>query len=86
VQLRIALDCETEIDIAIRLGIAEMARTPEDEWDWERNYDKLSDACGRWLRYGTTILIEFDTEAGTCIVVPQPPGPGHNPVPTPPSA
>lgn len=36
----------------------------------ESRQDYLNDFAGKWLRYGEYVTIEFDTDAGTAVVVP----------------
>lgn len=33
--------------------------------------EKLRAFTSRWLEYGEYVTLEFDTEAGTCVVVPR---------------
>lgn len=33
--------------------------------------DKIYDLCSEWFDYGEYLLVEIDTEAKTCIVVPR---------------
>ena len=37
----------------------------------EARHNTLRDFAGKWMEYGEYITVEFDTEAGTAIVVPR---------------
>lgn len=37
----------------------------------ERREEKLFDAMERWVEFNECVTIEFDTEAGTAVVVPK---------------
>ena len=36
----------------------------------EKRAEKLRDFAGKWLEYGEYVVVEFDTDAGTAVVVP----------------
>lgn len=36
----------------------------------ERRITKVGDACDEWFRYGEYVLLEIDTDAKTCTVLP----------------
>jgi len=37
----------------------------------ERKTEKLKKLCSKWFEYGEYLTVEIDTEAETCVVVPQ---------------
>lgn len=43
----------------------------EKEMLVEKRTEKLTDFTGKWIKYGEYVTIEFDTDAGTAVVVPQ---------------
>lgn len=44
---------------------------PEDEQEavLEKRIEKLTAFADQWMEYGEYILLEFDTDAGTCVVI-----------------
>lgn len=36
----------------------------------EERRGKVAALCGQWFEYGEYLCVEVDTEAGTCVVVP----------------
>lgn len=36
----------------------------------ERRHEKVYDLCSKWFRYGEYLTVEIDTDAKTCVVVP----------------
>lgn len=45
----------------------------EDELEavGEKRRERTMDAISKWVEYGEYIVVEFDTEAGTAVVVPK---------------
>lgn len=36
----------------------------------DQRKEEFSDLCGAWFRYGEYLTVEIDTDAKTCVVVP----------------
>lgn len=61
-----ACDDAAKEDVA-KLGL----EADEAEMLVENRAKKLRDFAGRWMRFDEYITVEFDTEAGTAVVVPK---------------
>lgn len=61
-----ACDRAAKDDVA-KLGLA----ADEAEMLVKKRAEKLRDFAGRWMEFGEYITVEFDTEAGTAVVVPR---------------
>lgn len=61
-----------EIDDAIKKdpGLLSIADKDEREAVAAIRKEKLHDLCRQWFEYGEYLVVEIDTEAKTCTVVP----------------
>ena len=79
VKFRVTMNYPDTLHDAIREAVerelAAMENLDEDEREQlaETRADKVSDKCDRWFRYSEYLTVEIDTEAMTCVVVPEKP-------------
>jgi len=59
---------------AVEREVAAMPDLDDDEREAiiEKRNEKVSDKCDRWFKYSEYLTVEIDTEAMTCVVVPEP--------------
>jgi hypothetical protein len=71
-KFRVVFKTPDAVEDALRSDLPE----PADEDDEEAVYclqetiDEAIDFAARWVRYGESVTVEFDTEANTATVVP----------------
>jgi hypothetical protein len=59
------------VDEAVKKDVASLGlSTEEAESVAELRAEKVNDFMSRWVEYGEYIRVEFDTDAGTAVVVP----------------
>jgi hypothetical protein len=56
---------------ALKGELASIADDDEREMLAEHRYGKVRELCSKWFRYGEYLTVEIDTDACTCVVVPQ---------------
>ena len=63
--------CDAITD-AVESSVAQMPDLDQEEREAvrEKRRDTVSDVCGAWFRYGEYLTVEIDTDAKTCVVVP----------------
>lgn len=71
VQLKDPDGFSDSIDDAIAASLKAMTEIDEDEKDAvkEKRGEKVREAMEKWVEYGEYVTLEFDTDAGTAIVV-----------------
>jgi hypothetical protein len=59
----------TSLEDAVFGAMPEGLPKEEQEMLMESRREKARKFAGKWLEYGEYVELEFDTEAGTCVVV-----------------
>lgn len=74
-KFRVTMKDTDTLHDAIQAAVdAEFANLPLDDDEREavaeRRREKAQSACRTWFRYSEYITVEIDTDANTCVVVP----------------
>jgi hypothetical protein len=61
-------DC---VDEAVRGSLPSEMDDEEKEAVFDTRREKVKKVLARWIEYGEYVTVEFDTDAGTAVVVPK---------------
>ncbi len=75
-KFRVTMKDPDTLHDAIQEAVEEWAKTLPDIDDDEREAieekrrEKVDEICGTWFGYGEYLTVEIDTDAKTCVVIP----------------
>lgn len=57
---------------AVKASLADLG-LDEDELEplVEKRHEKVDELCSKWFKWGEYLTVEIDTDAKTCVVVPE---------------
>jgi hypothetical protein len=67
-KIRVSLKTPDALEYAVRTAVARNENVTEDEYEDEKA--RIMVIAAKWFEYGEYIIVEIDTEAKTCVVIP----------------